>query len=322
MAETSDIALSHGEVEHTLISTSLEIEELDLNLFRSKSLYLPTEARGVFGGQVISQALLAATTTVDASYAAHSLHCYFLLSAKATVPILYLVDRVRQGKTYATRAVKAVQSGQVVFIMLCSFQIPEPALHKHQWPFPSDVPDPDKCETALQRFQRLASHPGMNGTILDSVKAQLNDRMKSPIEHRLAKRITSEHGTTTAMHWMRARNAPKYEAPYQKAILAYLSDLQLLGQAAQTQRLSWFYEYPNKLGMMSTIDHAIWYYDHDFDCSDWLLYIVESSASDMGRALVHGRLYTKAGKLVAVVSQEGVVRAAPQPKSGPPGAKM
>ncbi|KAG8890074.1 hypothetical protein FRB98_001187 [Tulasnella sp. 332] len=84
-----------------------------------------------------------------------------------------------------------------------------------------------------------------------------------------------------------------------------------LGQAAQTQNLTWFNGYPNKLGMMSTVDHAIWYYDHEFDCSDWLLYVMESSASGMGRALVHGRLYTKAGQLVAIISQEGVMRAAP-----------
>lgn len=100
--------------------------------------------------------------------------CYFLLSAKASQPIIYSVDRVRQGKTYATRAVKAIQSGKVVFILLCSFQIPEPTPRRHQWPFPAHVPDPEACETALQRYQRLSKLPGMSAKVLETLKVHLN----------------------------------------------------------------------------------------------------------------------------------------------------
>lgn len=109
------------------------------------------------------------------------IQCYFLLSAKVSQPIIYLVDRVREGKTYATRAVKAVQHGNIIFIMLCSFQIPEPAPHRHQWPFPSDVPAPEACETAVQRFQRLSKLPGMTGKILEFAKVQLNVRPRHSI---------------------------------------------------------------------------------------------------------------------------------------------
>ncbi|KAG8908544.1 hypothetical protein FRB99_005904 [Tulasnella sp. 403] len=308
MADTDDINPSHGEAEHEIISAALEIEQLDVNLYRSKSLWLPSEARGVFGGQVISQALLAATKSVPEEYAAHS---YFLLSAKASQPIIYSVDRVRQGKTYATRAVKASQSGHIIFILLCSFQIPEPSRHRHQWPFPSNVPDPEQCETALQRYQRISALPGLGEKALKTLEGSLKDRMKSPIEQRFAARVKGEHGSIVAMHWMKARHIPKFGAPFQKAILAYLSDLQLLGLAAQTLGLRFTDERPErKLGMLSTVDHSIWYYNHEFDCADWLLYVMESSSSGMGRALVHGRLYTRDCTLVAVVSQEGVVRAA------------
>ncbi|KAG8953277.1 hypothetical protein FRC04_002687 [Tulasnella sp. 424] len=123
-------------------------------------------------------------------------------------------------------------------------------------------------------------------------------------------RSKNENGSTIAMHWMKARNVPKMKPPFQKAILAYITDMQLLGLGAQTVGLGALKEPPKKLGMISTLDHSIWYYDHEFDCSDWLLYVMESSAGGMGRSLVHGRLYTRSGKLVAVVSQEGVVRAA------------
>lgn len=310
MADTEDLVPSHGEAEHELITTALEIEEIDSNLYRSKSLWLPSDGRGVFGGQVISQALLAATKSVAEEYALHSLHCYFLLSAKPSQPIIYTVDRVRQGKTYATRAVKASQSGQIVFVLLCSFQIPEPSPVRHQWPFPANVPAPESCETSTQRIGRISTKFASDEKALKALRGSLNDRLRSPIEQRLAMRSKNENGSTIAMHWMKARNVPKMEPQFQKAILAYITDLQLLGLGAQTVGLGALKEPPKKLGMISTLDHSIWYYDHDFDCSDWLLYVMESSAAGMGRSLVHGRLYTRAGKLVAVVSQEGVVRAA------------
>ncbi|KAJ3011988.1 hypothetical protein NUW54_g2003 [Trametes sanguinea] len=120
---------------HEQISSALEVEQLDVNLYRSKTLYLPPRARGVFGGQVISQALVAANNCVDPAFSLHSLHCYFLLSASAAVPILYNVDRVRDGRSYVTRSVRAVQRGRTIFLMLCSFPTP-PSLR------PTDLPAP------------------------------------------------------------------------------------------------------------------------------------------------------------------------------------
>ncbi|KAG8932810.1 hypothetical protein FRC02_000494, partial [Tulasnella sp. 418] len=161
MADTDYVAShSNDEVEHEHITTSVEIEKIDENLYRSKSLWLPSEARGVFGGQVISQALLAATKSVSEDFAAHSLHSYFLLSASPAQPIIYHVERIRNGRTYATRSVKATQAGKTVFMMVCSFQKPEPSHRSHQWPFPPNVPPPDKSETSLERYNRLTALPG------------------------------------------------------------------------------------------------------------------------------------------------------------------
>jgi len=296
------------EAQH--ISTSLALEQLDTNLFRSKELWLPAWARGVFGGQVISQALLAATNSVDPQYAAHSLHCYFLLAAKASVPIIYTVDRVREGRTYATRSVRAVQSGRTVFVLMCSFQVPETQQPFAQSPIPSPVPPPDQCELMEEVYDRLAKRhePGTidQAKLLDYAR----ERRKSPIAIKSAQKIDT-HGAHTepslAMWWMKARSLPQLEAQYQKCVLAYLSDLNLIGTALRTLNASTPGE-PYRSTMNSSLDHSIWYYNHEFDCGDWLLYVMQSPRVGFGRGVVHGRIYTQAGVLVAVITQEAVMR--------------
>ncbi|GJJ15547.1 hypothetical protein Clacol_009825 [Clathrus columnatus] len=153
----TDIAVEHiNQDENPLISANLEVEQLDTTLFRSKSLFVPERARGVFGGQVISQALVSATKTVDPEYTLHSLHCYFLRSASAAIPLIYFVERVRHGRTYTTCSVKASQSGKLVFIMICSFQKPEPRQLLFQISMPNDVPNPDTLITEEMRLRDLS----------------------------------------------------------------------------------------------------------------------------------------------------------------------
>lgn len=198
------------QVESRNISTAVEVEKLDTNLFRSKSLWIPFRARGVFGGQVISQALVSATGCVDAAYGLHvsirptfvralnsaiipnSLcmyvarasyalthnivlkcyrQCYFLLSASPAIPILYHVDRVRDGRTYTTRAVRAVQNGRIVFVMLCSFQKPELDQPSYQWAMPLNVPKPEDCQYSYARSLRTIQDPNVH----EEVKAYLSE---------------------------------------------------------------------------------------------------------------------------------------------------
>ncbi|KZT53267.1 Thioesterase/thiol ester dehydrase-isomerase [Calocera cornea HHB12733] len=298
--------------EHELITASLDLERLEKNLFRSKSLWIPSRARGVFGGQVISQALLAATNCVETAYSVHSLHCYFLYSADASVPIVYNVETLRQGRSYTACTVKAVQKGNCIFAMTCSFHRPEPHQPTHQWPMPTDLPHPDDCPLQEEVYEQGARTLNVSDEERERMLLYAHDRRHSPIAVKLAKRPATkeaydEPGTT--MYWLRARGVGHLEPSFHKCIVAYLSDLAFIGVSAKAVNLSNFGKPPNRLAMMSSLDHSIWFYDHNIECGDWLLHVMESPVAGSGRGLVHGRLYTQEGKLVAVTTQEGVVRA-------------
>ncbi|KAF9014982.1 thioesterase-like superfamily-domain-containing protein [Cyathus striatus] len=292
------------------ISTSLEVEQIEVNLFRSKSLWLPIRGRGAFGGQVISQALVSATNCVEPAFGLHSLHCYFLTSASTSVPIVYDIERLRNGKSYVTRAVKARQKGRIIFVMLCSFQKPEPWQPSYQWPMPK-VPSPGECELEEARYTRVIEDPNTHPKLREMYQAFLQERNRSPIAIKRAKvHDISPDGTIRYMYWMQARNIPKYEAPFQKCILSYISDILFIGTASRTMGMKRVGKGPNVRSMHSTIDHSIYFYTDDFDCGDWLLYVIACPRAGSGRGVVHGRMYTQQGTLVAVTSQEGVVRAA------------
>ncbi|EIN13614.1 hypothetical protein PUNSTDRAFT_109805 [Punctularia strigosozonata HHB-11173 SS5] len=278
------MAEPHNLSDQRDIASSLHVEQLDTSLFRSTSLWTPYRARGVFGGQVISQATVAATQCVSAEYA---LHCYFLLSASTTVPILYYVERLREGRSYVTRSVKAVQNGKVIFMLLCSFQRPEPWQPSHQWPMPPNVPSPVACELEEDRMWSKVTQ----------------ERERSPVAIKLADVRTQGDGTKIYMYWMRAKNIPTHEAPFQKCILGYISDFHFIGVASSTLGLKRFSKGPDAVSMMVriTLDH--------FDCGEWLLYVIASPRTGSGRGVSFGRMYTQGGKLIAVMSQEGVVRA-------------
>jgi len=296
------------EVEHTLISASVDLEQLDENLFRShsRSLWVPYSARGVFGGLVISQALLAATKSVpeDQGLHAHSLHCYFLLMASPSIPILYYVERTRQGRSFATRSVKAVQQGRTIFTLMVSFSKVEINNLVAQWPMPK-VKSPEdsmKQEDLLQHLADIESDPKRKEYLLQHAQ----DRKNSPIEIRMATDITvTDH---PVYYWYRARAVPKFEAPYQKCILAYMADLNFMNVALRAVRKNPDNPPPVTINMVASLDHAMWFYDHDFDTGEWLLYSMDSPRAGLGRGTVMGCFYNQAGKLVAVAAQEGVVR--------------
>ncbi|KAJ7655136.1 thioesterase-like superfamily-domain-containing protein [Mycena polygramma] len=296
-------------VWHEQVATALEVERLDVDLFRSKTLWLPTRARGVFGGQVISQALVSATNSVDPLYGLHSLHCYFLSSASASTPIIYFVERLRDGRSYLTRAVKALQNGRVIFMMMCSFQKPEPWQPERAWRMPV-VPPPDQCRLEEERYAALSREEGLHPKIQQIYRDFIGERQRSPIAIKMAvEKDMSIPGMTRVMYWMQARDIPEYEAPFQKCILGYISDLNLLTAASTALGLQRFGKGPNATSMTSTIDHSICFYNDTFDCGDWLLYVMASPAAGSGRGIVYGQLYTHTGKLIATTTQEGVVRA-------------
>ncbi|KII93408.1 hypothetical protein PLICRDRAFT_87787 [Plicaturopsis crispa FD-325 SS-3] len=309
--------------EHHHISAALDVEQLETNLYRSKSLWLPVRSRGVFGGQVISQALVSATKSVSPQYGLHSVHCYFLLSGSPAVPIVYYVERLREGRSYTTRSVKAVQSGKVIFILMCSFHKPEPWQPSTQWAMPAGIPQPEECELEEVVYARRALKEGLDARLKSIFEEFSRERTTSPIAVKVAKEYAPDkEGKLSFMYWMRARDIPKYEPAFQKCILSYLSDLYFISVSAKALGLKRYGVGPEYQSMNSTLDHSIWFYKDDFDCGDWILYHIVSPRAGSGRGVVHGRVYTRTGDLVAITTQEGVVRAGIRGPKEPPAAKL
>ncbi|KIJ34177.1 hypothetical protein M422DRAFT_35223 [Sphaerobolus stellatus SS14] len=301
------------QYEHELISTSLDVEQLDTTLFRSKSLWVPTRARGVFGGQVISQALFSATNTVEPDYALHSLHCYFLLSASASIPIIYFVETVRRGRTYTTRSVKASQSGRLIFIMLCSFQKPEPLQLSQQLAMSPNIPPPESIILEETRYDRLAVDETIHPRLRTWYQTLSQDRRRSPIEIRFISEGPDEKEGWVTMYWMKVkkRGLPdNFPQSFQKCMLAYLSDHHFTGAASRALGLTRT-PGPRQQTMGSTLDHSIFFYNHEFDCTDYVLYVMSSPAAAHGRGVSLGRIYSQKGDLIAVLTQEGVLRVDP-----------
>ncbi|KAG8683921.1 hypothetical protein FRC09_015725 [Ceratobasidium sp. 395] len=174
---------------------------------------------------------------------------------------------------------------------------------------PRHVPIPDDCPFQEDVFLKQAEKPGISEDTRLMFLQYVQERKRSPIAIKPVSSVTTTDGLVQSMFWMRAKNVPKFDASFQKCILAYLSDLNFIGTAARTLKLHSGAEHPHRLGMISSLDHSIWFYDHDFDCGDWLLYVMVSPRTGLGRGVVHGRLYTQQGNLIAVLTQEGVVRA-------------
>jgi len=173
-----------------------------------------------------------------------------------------------------------------------------------------DVPNPEQCELEETRYLRLMKSDGFSPRSREYCRAIVSERLRSPIAIKLAREHEiSADGVIRYMYWMQARDIPKYEAPFQKCILSYISDLHFISTASQIMGLKRFGKGPDSLSMTSTLDHSIYFYNNDFDCGDWLLHVMISPRTGSGRGIMHGRMYTRDGTLVAVTSQEGVVRA-------------
>ncbi|KAI0815299.1 thioesterase-like superfamily-domain-containing protein [Irpex lacteus] len=300
-----------NQLECAKVTDAIEVEKLDNNLYRSlaKNLWVPARARGVFGGQVISQALVSATNTVDSAFHLHSMHCYFLLSA-TPAPILYHIDRVRDGRSYCTRAVRAHQNGRMVFVMICSFQKPETWQVTLRPSPPPDVPRPDQCTFAWENARRQATSPDAPPRARVYLLEYAHERQKSFLQIKPAGKRVEQNGDKLWFYWFRVEGMPECSSSFQKCILGYISDSHFIGAAHRTMGLnSSNPPGPTRLGMSSTLDHSIWFYNNDFNCGDWILYVMHAPSVGSGRGLVFGRMFTESGELIALMTQEGVVRA-------------
>jgi len=306
------------------IEEALELEQLDLDIFRSVRLWKPLTGRGAFGGQIIAQSTRASGATVDPELHLHSLHSYFLSFGDVDLPVLYCIERLRDGKSYATRTVRAIQRGKPIFILSASYQRPEPQQPTFQVSMNAltsagdifaNIPQPEECLPVEEGVQNLLKeNPNMSERLRKYFLNTAEERRLSSIEIRSAYPADSmpfdspsERDTSQQAIWFKAR-APLPEDPaFQKCVIAYASDFAFIGTAAKALRLKTTRE--PKLGMMASLDHSMHFYS-SVDPSQWLLFIMEATAAGHGRGLVKGRIYTQEGKLAVVVQQEGVVRQA------------
>ena len=279
----------------------LDLEPLEVNLFRGQSRDLGGKA--VFGGQVIGQGLVAGSRTVEGRLP-HSLHAYFLRPGDMAHPIVYEVDRVRDGRSFAARRVQAIQGGEAILSMICSFQVPEPGF-EHQAPMP-DVPAPESLRPQRELVAEwLASVPQVPPRIREAFERRTAVEFR-PVEPRNP--LLPGMDPPRQAYWVRA-NGPLPDAPLLHAcVLAYASDFSLLSTALRPHGVSWLTP-----GLaVASIDHALWFH-RSFRVDDWLLYAMDSPTAQGGRGLSRGLFFDRAGRLVASVVQENLMRRLPAP---------
>jgi len=219
---------------------------------------------------------------------------YFLLGVSPATPVLYYVDRVRDGRSYATRSVRAVQGGKAVFVMMCSFQLPEHQQPSRFWPMPKVSP-PEDCPDEVELIRRMAKEqPDRTEEARAWLRGYAQAREDSPVAVKHAGQILDPDGRRTFLYWMKAKTQQKHASPLQKCILAYVSDLHFMGPAITSTGLKRSHRdgEPNALAMASSLDHSLVYYSHDFECSEWFLYAMTSPVSGHGRGYGVGLVST------------------------------
>jgi len=281
--------------EPQTIVSILELEALEHNLFRGRSP--ATSWQRVFGGQVIAQSLVAAQRTVQDDRYVHSLHGYFMLPGDPSIPIIYDVERLRDGSSFTTRRVTAIQHGKAIFSLEASFQVDEIGLD-YQVPLPLDVPGPEDLLSQRELIERYG----------DAIPAGIARfwRRERPIEmkpvdldHYFSRQKLEPRQNT----WVRVREQVPSDRKIQAAVLAYVSDMTLL----DTSTFAHGRILADPDIQAASLDHAMWFHRPD-PLDDWLLYTQDSPSTSGSRGFTRGALYSRKGTLVASVAQEGLIR--------------
>ncbi len=278
----------------------LSLERLEDDLFRGQSRDIGTKY--VFGGQVLGQALSAAQATVESgtgSRRAHSLHAYFLRAGNIEAPIVYEVDRTRDGGSFSVRRVTAIQHGRVIFFCAASFQAEEEGA-EHQLSMP-EVPQPED----------IAPAPPVPSEVMASLPPKVQRWMsrRGPFEFRHVyprDELNPPKRPPFQQVWFRLSEPVGDSPELHRALLAYASDFQLLGTATYPHGISYYQ--PNV--QMASLDHALWFH-RPFRADDWLLYSIDSPSASGSRGLARGQIFDRQGRLVASTAQEGLIRVVP-----------
>lgn len=267
----------------------LTLEPIEVNLFRGVSP--PEERQRIFGGQVVAQALMAAYKTVGGQVC-HSLQSYFIRPGDPSIPVLYQVERSRDGKSFATRRVIAIQKGEQIFNMACSFQTPENG-YEHQRKMETPKYSPEEVGKFVEAWIR--SQPEENTRWLRNAPIEM--RAIDPVD--ASKPVPKEPQQSV---WFRARADAGEDIALNQAFLAYASDYSLLGTAMRPHGVSW------QSGVQTaSLDHIIWFH-RPTNFSKWHLYVQDSPSASGARGFNRGAIYREDGTLVASTAQEGLIR--------------
>jgi acyl-CoA thioesterase-2 len=273
----------------------LNLEQIELNIFRGRS---PSDGRQrVFGGQVAGQALVAAGRTVPPDRPVHSLHAYFIRPGDPAVPLVYIVDRVRDGKSFTTRRVSAIQHGKTIFTLSASFHHAEPGpVHAVAMP---QVPPPESVPPTIERLEKLFGEAA-------------HEFFTNPIDLRVIGPLTYEAQLDPSLRadrnlvWLRADGELPDDPLLHVCLMTYASDMTLLDTVLLRHGLSWADGHTTG----ASLDHAMWFH-RPFRADRWLLYAQDSPVAAGARGLARGEVFTQDGDLVVSVVQEGLIRTSP-----------
>ncbi|MGV9824808.1 MULTISPECIES: acyl-CoA thioesterase [unclassified Gordonia (in: high G+C Gram-positive bacteria)] len=266
------------------IEEILRVERIETDIYRGGAF--ESHLQRTFGGQVAGQALVSATRTVGDEYMVHSLHGYFLRPGNPDIPAVFLVDRIRDGRSFCTRRVTGIQNGEAIFTMSASFHVSGDEGIEHQDPMPP-APDPESLPERSDEFS-------------DEEKAVFKEWQNFDI--RIVPRkdmVTSDLVVAQQRVWFRYRNRLPDNPVIHVCTLAYMSDMTLLGSSKVP--------HPGVEPQAASLDHAMWFM-RPFRADEWLLYDQTSPSAGAGRALTQGRIFDRSGALVAAVTQEGLSR--------------
>jgi acyl-CoA thioesterase II len=271
----------------------LELEPLEHNIYRGVNRDIGTGR--IYGGQVLAQSVVAAGRTVEEDRPIHSIHGYFILPGDLAAPVVYFVDRLRDGGSFTTRRVTGIQHGRAIFNMSASFHKAEEGV-EHQTPMP-DVPGPDELTPEVDLLRGMSDRIPQHLRAILTQDRPLDIRPIDPVDP-----FDPEPRQPARYVWMRALTPVDGEL-HHRAILAYASDYGLLGAALQPHGIT----FRSHDVMVASLDHAIWFH-RPVRVDEWLLYAIESPVAGGARGFARGAFYTRAGVLVASVAQEGLVR--------------
>ncbi|XP_029007899.1 acyl-coenzyme A thioesterase 8 [Betta splendens] len=288
------------DLKSVLVTSVLNLEELDVDLYRGTHHWVPRTQR-LFGGQIVGQALVAAAKSVNDNLYAHSLHCYFVRAGDPKVPVLYQVERTRNGRSFTVRSVKAIQHGQPILICQASFQMIQPSPLEHQFTMPV-VPQPEDLSTVEELIRIHLSKPdlaeklrqGLNKLLANEVPIEIK-----PVQPKLFSNFFK--AVPKKLFWVRARGyIGEGNMKLHCCVAAYVSDYAFLDTALLPS--------PKYRAQFSaSLDHAMWFHT-TFRSDEWMLYECESPWAGGCRGLVQGRLWRRDGVLAVSCSQEGVLR--------------